>query len=89
VPRVNLIASLSSQFTGGLDRIDVEADDVRQLLGELNQRFPGFGDHIDKHMAIIIDGAALRGWTAPLKPESEIYLVPRIAGGLRARHRLR
>ena len=69
-------------FTDGLREFDVEADTVRRLIAALDRRFPGLGDHIDRRMAIAIDGEIHQdAGSAPLRPDSEVYLIPRIGGG--------
>ena len=80
----HVVAACSTcrQFTGGATEFDVEAPSVRRLIAELDSRFPGFGDHIARRMAIAIDGEIHQDADgAPLKPDSEIYLIPRIGGG--------
>lgn len=70
------------QFTGGLAEFDVEADTVRRLISELEARFPGLGDYVDRRMAIAIDGEIHQdAWFSPIRPNSEIYLIPKIGGG--------
>ena len=49
---------------------------------ELDQRFPGLGRQVEESMAIAIDGEIYQdAYLAPLKPESEICLIPKIGGG--------
>jgi len=70
------------QFTGGLMEFEVEADTVRRLIAELEARFPGFGDYVDRRMAIAIDGEIHQeAWSSPIGPASEVYLIPKIGGG--------
>ncbi len=70
------------QFTGGLTEFDVEADTVRRLISELEARFPGLGDYVDRRMAIAIDGEIHQdAWFSPIRANSEIYLIPKIGGG--------
>ncbi|MFI4975391.1 MAG: MoaD/ThiS family protein [Caulobacterales bacterium] len=70
------------EFTGGLREFEVEADTVRRLVAELDRRFPGLGDYVDRRMAIAIDGEIHQdAWTSPLRPDSEIYFIPKIGGG--------
>ncbi len=70
------------QFTGGLAEFDVEADTVRRLISELEARFPGLGDYVDRRMAIAIDGEIHQdAWSSPIGPDSEVYLIPKIGGG--------
>jgi len=82
MPRVILSSSACRQFTGGQAEIQVEADTVRRLILELDRRFPGLGRQVEEGMAIAIDGEIFQdAYAAPLRPDSEIFLIPRIAGG--------
>ncbi len=81
---VHVVAACSScrAFTGDVTAFDVEADTVRRAIAELDRRYPGFGDHIERRMAIAIDGAIHQdALFVPLTPASEVYLIPRIGGG--------
>ena len=52
------------------------------LVLELDCRFPGLGRQIDESMAVAIDGEIFQdAYLAPLNPDSEIYLIPKIGGG--------
>jgi sulfur-carrier protein len=69
-------------FTGGVSEFDVEARSVRQLILELERRYPGLGDFIERRMAIAIDGEIHQdAYAAPLSEASEVYLIPKIGGG--------
>ena len=82
MPRVILSSSACRQFTGGQVEIQVEANTVRRLILELDRRFPGLGKQVEEGMAIAIDGEIFQdAYAAPLRPDSEIFLIPRIAGG--------
>lgn len=62
--------------------IDVEAASVGAMITALDALFPGFGDHIERRMAIAIDGEVHQDASgAPLRADSEVYLFPRICGG--------
>jgi molybdopterin synthase sulfur carrier subunit len=62
--------------------LDVEANNFRRMVLELDRRFPGLGRQIEESMAVAIDGETFQdGYLAPLKPDSEIYLIPKIGGG--------
>jgi hypothetical protein len=40
------------------------------------------GHQIDEGMALVIDGEIFQdAYLAPLNPDSEIYLIPKIGGG--------
>ena len=52
------------------------------MVLELNRRYPGLGCQIEGSMAVAIDGEIFQdAYLVPLKPESEIYLIPKIGGG--------
>ena len=80
--RVVAAGSACRQFTGGAVEFDIEAASVGAMIAELEARFPGFGDHIARRMAIAIDGEIHQDADgAPLTADSEVYLIPRIGGG--------
>ena len=55
---------------------------VAPVQKALEARFPGLGDYVDRRMAIAIDGEIHQdAWTSPLKPDSEVYFIPKIGGG--------
>jgi molybdopterin converting factor small subunit len=79
---VVLSSSNGREFTGGLAEFDVVANTVRRMILELESRFPGFGDYIERRMAIAIDGEIHQdAYAAELKPGSEVFLIPKIGGG--------
>jgi molybdopterin converting factor small subunit len=69
------------RHTGGLEQVTIDAPRVKELLAALVARFPGLELEIDQ-LAIAIDGD-VRPDAAyePLTSQSEIYFVPKIAGG--------
>ena len=82
MPRVVVAGGDCARFTGGTTVFDVEASTVRRLIAELDARYPGFGEYIDRRMAISVDGEIHQdAGQVPLTPRSEIYLFPRIGGG--------
>ncbi len=81
MPRVN-IASNTAKHLVGASALDVEADTFRRLILELDRRFPGLGRQVEEGMAIAIDGQIYQdAYHARLEPKSEIWLIPKIAGG--------
>jgi len=74
-------SSLLTRHTGGLERVTIDAPRVQELLGELHARFPGLrGELAD--LAVAIDGD-IRPDAAyeSLAPTSDVYFVPKMAGG--------
>lgn len=83
MPKV-IIASGGSchQFTGGKTEFEVEATTFRQLIRELDQKYPGLGSQVEEGMAVAIDGEIFQdAYHVELKPGSEIVLIPKIGGG--------
>ena len=82
VPRVHFSGKAARRFTGGLTELEVEANNFRRMVLELDRRFPGLGRQIEESMAVAIDGEIFQdAYLAPLGPDSEIYLIPKIGGG--------
>jgi molybdopterin converting factor small subunit len=79
---VVLAGSNGREFTGGASEFEVGADTVRRMILELEARYPGFGDFVERRMAIAIDGEIHQdAWASPLRPDSEVVLIPKIGGG--------
>ena len=70
-----------ARFTGGLETVALDAPRIHELKESLARRFPGLGAQLDV-MAVAIDGE-VRPDAAyeTLLPLTEIYLVPKMAGG--------
>ena len=82
MPHVLMTGIAARRFTGGLTEFDVEADTVRRMIRELDERYPGLGHQIDEGMAIAIDGEIYQdAYLEPLRPDSEVVLIPKIGGG--------
>jgi sulfur-carrier protein len=82
MPRVHFSGQAARRFTGGLTELEVEANNFRRMVLELDRRFPGLGRQIEESIAVAIDGEIYRdAYLAPLNPNSDIYLIPKIGGG--------
>ena len=69
-------------FTGGETELDVQAGSLRELIAELDARYPGLGDFADRRIAFAIDGEIHQdAWFSTIGPASEVYLIPKIGGG--------
>jgi molybdopterin converting factor small subunit len=78
---VTLWGSLAAA-TGGRDRLDIEAKDIRELFRKLAEQFPAIEPFIDRGIAVAIDGTIYRDtWSKKLPEGAEIFLLPRLAGG--------
>jgi hypothetical protein len=77
-----IFTSELQRFTDGAREVEVAASSYRQLVLELQQRFPGLTDVIIGKYGMAIDGAIIQ---TPLLErfgkDSELVFVTRIAGG--------
>jgi sulfur-carrier protein len=82
MPKVLISGTACRRFTGGMTEFEVAATTFRRLVLELDQRFPGLGKQVEDSMAVAIDGEIYQdAYSAALKPDSEIVLIPKIGGG--------
>jgi molybdopterin converting factor small subunit len=82
VPRVIAADADFRARTGGLAELDIEAENYPALVAALEARFPGLGGHVEKRMAVAINGVIHQDPGAiPLAPDAEVCLIPRIGGG--------
>jgi molybdopterin converting factor small subunit len=69
-------------LAGGQSSLDVEAKTIRELFQKLGDAHPGIKPHIERGIAVSINGKIFRdSWDQALPQNAEIYLLPRIAGG--------
>ena len=70
-----------TRHTGGVDTVEIDAARIPDLFAALCDRFPPLADQLTD-LAVAIDGEiyADPGYQ-PLRADSEVHLVPRVAGG--------
>ena len=69
-------------YTEGVTGLELESGSIRSLLRELRRRYPDIPEDIEDELAISIDGVLHQDdWFAKIEPDSEVHLLPRIAGG--------
>ena len=79
--KVIVWSSLKSH-TGGETNVEIEAGNVKDLLARLGETYPGLQPQLQRGVSVSIDGVIFRdGWLQPLKPDSEVVLLPRMVGG--------
>lgn len=67
---------------GGASSIELEAINIKELLNQLVERYPDMKAHLDKGIAVAINGEVYRDdWTQPIPDDAEVVLLPRIQGG--------
>ena len=74
--------------TGGLAQAVVEASTLRQAFAAVEANFPELGarlrdgDALAGGLAVSIDGEITSlGLLAPLRPDSEVHILPAVGGG--------
>jgi molybdopterin synthase sulfur carrier subunit len=80
--KVVISGSACQRFTNGRTELEVAATTFRRLVLELEERFPGLGSQVEEGMAVAIDGEIFQdAYAARFGPDSEVVLIPKIAGG--------
>ncbi len=78
---VRLSGSLRAQ-AGGRERVTVEGGNIREILDSLAERVPELQPLLARGVAVAVDGQIYRdAWFQPVKPDSEVYILPKMAGG--------
>ena len=79
--RVELVGNLV-QLTGGQAKFDLPATSIKHLFALLSERHPALARHLEEGVAVSIDGQIYQETLLePIEPDSEVYLIPQIAGG--------
>lgn len=69
-------------YAGGQEVFEVGGGNIRELLADLGAQCPKLKPLLDKGVAVAIDGQLYRdAWFQPVRPDSEVYILPRLAGG--------
>ncbi len=80
--KVVLQTEVARDFTDGQSEIEIMADDVRQLIRRLDQKFPGIANRLSERTAVAIDGEIFQDpFLQPIRENSEVYFLPMIEGG--------
>ena len=82
MPRVLAMGGDVARYTGGRSEFDVAATTVGGMILELDARWPGLGDYVERRMAVAIDGEIFQDAdSAAFGEASEVCLIPKIGGG--------
>ena len=78
---VHLTPSLG-HYTSGRLAFDIDAPSIKHLLAKLSDMFPALAPHLAAGVAVAIDGQIFQDELfAPIKPDSEVHILPMISGG--------
>lgn len=61
--------------------VTVEASTIREMLDALVTAHPALAPVIKSGISIVVDGTMVTSNATPVSPQSEVYLIQRIAGG--------
>ncbi|HEX2483623.1 MAG TPA: MoaD/ThiS family protein [Methylomirabilota bacterium] len=79
--RVVLVGNLA-QMTGGVAEFDLPVASVQQLFRQLAALHPALMPHLETGIAVAIDGQIFQdALLEPIGTDSEVYLLPQVAGG--------
>jgi len=82
------IPTMLQKMTDGAQKVDMEVRNVRQVIEQLEELYPGIKDRlledgdIAPNIAVAIDGdVAIMGLLQRVGENSEVHFVPAIGGG--------
>lgn len=79
--RVLLPHALAAELFGGRDTVEVSAKTLFGVVHALERDAPGFQARAESGLAMAVDGMLAEDWTTPVRPDSEVMVVTRVAGG--------
>jgi sulfur-carrier protein len=81
--RVVLSGGFSRRYTGGVREFDIEATTMRDVLKELDRRYPGLGEHLVEETTVAIDGEIhdQPAYFQKVRQGCEIFFIPKLEGG--------
>jgi molybdopterin converting factor small subunit len=81
VARVVLMGHFA-QLTGGVTEFQLPVTSVKQLFERLGDLHPALAPHLHEGAAVAIDGQIYQdALLEPIAPDSEVFVLPQIAGG--------
>ena len=82
------IPTMMRQLTGGEERVEVSGSTLREVVAELEDRFPGFeatlvqDGRVRPGLAFAVDGVTQSlGLLAQVPDDAEVHILPAISGG--------
>ena len=82
------IPSLMQNLTNGDQQVEIEGTNIRQIVDNLDQRYPGMKERlvdsgrIKPNISVAVDGEVTTlGMLEKVKENSEVHFLPAIGGG--------
>ena len=80
--KVVLPLEVTKAFTFGECEHQVQGDNLRALLKNLDSLYPGVKERLENGFAVAIDGQIFQDWfLQEVNPDSEIHFIPALEGG--------
>ena len=72
----------SHQYTAGQKEFDLNAKNVRDIIKQLDARFPGLGENLQEETSVAVDGEIHENVQfQPVREGSEVFFIPKFEGG--------
>ena len=80
---VVLSTGVNIEHTNGEKEFDIDgARNLRDVIRQMDARFPGLGAFLEEETTVAIDGEIHEtAYFQPIKDDSEIYFLPKIEAG--------
>jgi len=66
----------------GIAELDMQAATIQDVVAKLGADYPGLQSALNDSVSIAVDGHIYRdSWFVPLKPDAEVFVLPKLAGG--------
>jgi molybdopterin converting factor small subunit len=82
------VPALMRELTGGEEKVDVAGESMREVINNLDEKFPGFkdrvldGNRLRPTLSVALDGIVIsKSLLEPVKMDSEVSFLPNISGG--------
>lgn len=82
------IPSPLRSYTSGESNVEAEGATVREVLADLDRRFPGIRfrmideqDGIRRHIRLFVNAEEVKGLTQTVRPGDAIHLICALSGG--------
>lgn len=80
--KVCFTSGFARRYTNGVREFEVEARNLRGVIKQMDEWFPGLAHHLEEETTVAIDGELHEtGYFQPVGPDSEVFFIPRIEGG--------